>query len=240
MIGCECPTCTSSDPRDKRLRTGLLIEHDGKHLIVDLSADFRQQALRARLNKLDAILITHCHADHVFGLDDIRPLNFRLGPIPVYASTETWKQLRRVFYYIFEAKHVGGGLPQIIPNILENEQEICGLKVGSFDVIHGGTKVNAFRFSNGKSRVAFVTDCNDIPEASLERLRDLDLLIIDALRLKPHSTHLHLEKTLGYIDELRPRRSVLIHMSHDIRHEVVGRTLPDGVELGFDGLQIEL
>jgi phosphoribosyl 1,2-cyclic phosphate phosphodiesterase len=240
MIGCECPTCTSSDPRDKRLRTGLLIEHEGKHLVVDLSADFRQQALRAGLNKLDAILITHCHADHVFGLDDIRPLNFRFGAIPVYASSETWDQLRRVFYYIFEAKHIGGGLPQIIPKTLEDKQEICGLMVDSIDVIHGGTTVQAFRFSDNCGELAFVTDCNLIPEASLDRLRGLDLLIIDALRLKPHSTHLHLEKTLSYIEELRPRRSILIHMSHDIRHEVVGRSLPDGVELGFDGLQIEL
>src|SRR5215470_462149 len=100
MIGCECPTCTSDDPRDRRTRTGLMIEYGGARLIVDLSADFRTQALRERIAKLDAILITHCHADHVFGLDDIRPFNFRHGPIPMFASENTWRQLRKVFYYI--------------------------------------------------------------------------------------------------------------------------------------------
>ena len=240
MIGCECTTCTSTDPKDRRLRTGLLVENQGQHLVVDLSADFRQQALTARLRKLDAILITHCHADHVFGLDDIRPFNFKNGPIPVYASSDTWRQLRRVFYYIFESKHIGGGLPQIITHELENIQEVCGLNVRSIDVVHGPTTVTGFRFDNGKKSFAFITDCNEIPENSLEKLRGLDLLIIDALRLKPHSTHLHLEKTLSYISELRPRRAMLIHMSHDIKHSVVSPLLPDNVELAFDNLEIEL
>ena len=240
MIGCECATCQSKDPRDKRLRTGLLIENGGARLMVDVSTDFRQQALRARLTKLDALLITHCHADHVFGLDDIRPLNFRHGPLDVYASDSTWRELRRVFYYVFEAKHIGGGLPQINPRIINGEFTACGLRVTPVPVIHGKTEVTAFRFDDGQHAVAFVTDCNIIPEASLAQLANLDLLILDALRLKPHPTHLHLEQSLAYIERLRPRRTLLTHMGHDIRHAETSRHLPPGVELAWDELEIEL
>lgn len=240
MIGCDCTTCTSPDPKDHRLRTGLLIENEGQNLVVDLSADFRQQALTAGMRRLDAILITHCHADHVFGLDDIRPFNFKNGPIPVYASNDTWHRLRKVFYYIFEAKHIGGGLPQIVPKEIKDVQEICGLNVRSLDVVHGPTTVTGFRFENSQHSFAFITDCNEIPRESLDKLTDLDLLIIDALRLRPHSTHLHLEKTLSYIAEVRPKRALLIHMSHDIKHSEIAPLLPDNVELAFDNLEVEL
>jgi phosphoribosyl 1,2-cyclic phosphate phosphodiesterase len=239
MIGCECATCRSSDPRDQRLRTGLLVEHDERKLIVDVSTDFRQQALRAGLTKLEAILITHCHADHVFGLDDVRPINFRHGPVDVYAGEATWRDLRRVFAYIFERKHVGGGLPQLNPHVFAGEFEVCGLRVTPIPVIHGTTEVTAFRFADGAHSVAFVTDCNVIPDASLEKLRDLDLLILDALRLKPHPTHLHLEQSLAYVRQLSPRRTLLTHMGHDLRHAEAGRRLPPGVELAYDQLEVE-
>ena len=240
MIGCDCITCGSNDPRDKRLRTGLLIENDDMRLIVDISADFRQQALREHLHRLDAVLITHCHADHVFGLDDIRPFNFRQGPIPVYGSETTWKYLRQVFSYIFESKHIGGGLPQLIPQTIDGEFEVCGLLVTPFDVIHGNGKVTGFRFSDGNKDVAFVTDCNMIPEESLHKMRGLDLLIIDALRYKPHPTHLHLEQSLAYIKDLKPGRALLTHIGHDIKFSDASPHLPYGVDLAYDGLKIEL
>jgi phosphoribosyl 1,2-cyclic phosphate phosphodiesterase len=217
-----------------------MIENCESRMIIDISADFRRQALREKINKLDAILITHCHADHIFGLDDIRPLNFRHGPIPVYASENTWRQLRKVFFYIFEAKHVGGGLPQIIPHTIEDHFEICGLKVTPIPVIHGGTEVTGFRISNGQSDFAFITDCNAIPEDSLNQMRGLELLIIDSLRYKPHPTHLHVEQTLAYISELKPRHALLTHISHDIKYAEASRYLPDGVELAYDGLKIDL
>lgn len=240
MIGCECAVCQSDDPRDKRLRTGLMIEHDGQRLIVDVSADFRQQALREKVDRLDALLITHCHADHVLGLDDIRPINFRHGPIPVFASDITWQGIRRVFYYIFERTHVGGGLAQIVPHTIEGDFDVCGLRVTPFEVIHGRLSVTGFRFSDGTHEVAFITDCNFIPESSLAKLHGLDVLIIDALRFKPHVTHLHLDQTLNYIDELKPRRALLTHMGHDFKHSELSRILPDGVEPAYDGLRIEL
>ena len=239
-LGCDCATCTSDDPRDKRLRTGLMIENHDQRLIVDISTDFRQQALRARIDRLDAILITHAHADHIFGLDDIRPLNFRHGPLPVYASESAWRDLRRVFYYIFEAKYVGGGLPQITPHVIEGEFEVCGLHVTPINVKHGGGDVTAFRFSDGQHEVAFVTDCNLIPEESLEKLRGLDVLILDALRFTPHPTHLHLDQSLAYIAEVRPRRTLLTHMCHDIKHAEASRLLPPDVEFAYDELQIGL
>jgi len=240
MIGCVCEVCQSEDSRDKRLRTGLMVENGDQRLIVDISPDFRQQALREKIDRLDALLITHCHADHVFGLDDIRPINFRHGAIPVYASGITWQGLRRVFYYIFERTHVGGGLAQIIPHTIEGEFDVCGLHVTPFDVIHGKLAVTGYRFSNGKSDFAFITDCNFIPEESLAKLHGLDLLIIDALRFKPHTTHLHLEQTLNYINGLKPRRALLTHMGHDFKHSELSRILPSGVEPAYDGLKLEI
>jgi len=240
MIGCDCATCESDDPRDKRLRTGLLIENGEHQIVIDISPDFRQQALRNDLRRLDALLITHCHADHVFGLDDIRPFNLRQGPLPIYASATTWRQLRRVFSYIFEEKDGGGSLPLVLPFTIENDFEVGGLQVVPFDVNHGGGTVSGFRFSDGHSDAAFITDCNEIPPQSLAKLHGLDVLIIDALRFRPHPTHLHLEKTLAYIAELRPRRALLTHMNHDIKHSQASRDLPAGVEFAFDQLQIEL
>ncbi len=240
MIGCHCATCRSTNPRDQRLRTGLLVEHAGQQLLVDVSTDFRQQALRARIEKVDAVLITHCHADHVFGLDDLRPINFKHGAIPVYASATTWRDLRRVFYYIFERNHVGGGLPQLIPHEFEGTFEVCGLQVTPFPVIHGQSEVTGFRFEADHVSAAFVTDCNLIPAASLDKLRKLDLLILDALRLKPHPTHLHLEQSLAYVAEVKPRRTLLTHVGHEIKYDEWSERLPPGVELAYDGLQIEL
>lgn len=217
-----------------------MIEHGDRRLIVDISADFRHQMLRERVNRIDALLITHCHADHVFGLDDIRPFNFQYGPLPVHASESTWRQLRKVFYYIFESRHIGGGLPQITPHTIDEPFEICGLWVTPFPVIHGKGEVTGFRFSDGVREVAFVTDCNIIPEQSLQQMLGLDLLIIDALRYKPHPTHLHMEQTLAYIDRLKPAQSLLTHIGHDINFADASRHLPDGVALAWDGLKIDL
>lgn len=241
-IGCSCEVCSSTDPRDKRTRTGLMIEHEGKTLQIDISADFRQQILREKITRLDALLITHAHADHIFGLDDIRPFNFRQGVIPVYASESTWKQLHRVFYYIFSppANYVGGGLPMIEQEVIDGPFEAIGLRVTPFPVVHGRMQVTGFRISDGNVEMAFITDCNQIPESSLDLLHGLDLLIIDALRYRPHPTHLHLDQTLAYIDQLKPRRSLLTHMGHDFKHAVASAHLPPGVEMAYDGLQIVL
>lgn len=235
MIGCKCPTCTSSDSRDKRLRASILIENEGRTILVDPSVDFRQQALRANIERIDAIFITHCHADHVFGLDDIRPLNFKIGPIGCYASERTWRDVKHVFSYIFR-RNTPQALPQIVPHTLEGRFCVFGMEVTPLEVIHGKLPVTAFRFQD----VAYVTDCNLIPEETLKRLEGLELLIIDGLRRREHPTHLSLKQTLDYIERLRPKQALITHISHDLKHEEVSRELPANVSMAYDELQITL
>lgn len=237
-IGCDCETCRSDDPRDKRLRVSILIEHANQRILVDTSIDFRQQALRARIRKLDAILITHCHVDHVFGLDDIRPLNFRYGAMGVYANEIAWRDLKRIFQYIFQPTHFGGGLPQLIPHTVEPNAAFSigeDLLVTPLEVIHGKLPVIAYRFND----FAYATDLKTIPDKSLDGLRDLDVLVLDCVRIKPHTTHLCLEEALAYIEDLKPKRAFLTHLNHDILYKRESRALPDNVELAFDELVVE-
>jgi len=237
-IGCTCETCRSEDVRDKRLRVSVLIEHAGKKILVDTSIDFRQQALRAGISKLDAVLITHCHVDHVFGLDDIRPLNFRYGAMGIYANEAAWKGLRRIFHYIFRPTHFGGGLPQLIPHtVVKNASFQIGkdLEILPLEVIHGELPVIAYRFND----FAYATDLKRIPDDAADQLRDLDVLALDCVRFKPHSTHLCLDEALAIIEELKPKRAFLTHLNHDILHARDSRLLPDNVEFAYDGLVAE-
>ncbi len=236
-IGCDCETCLSDDPRDKRLRVSVLIEHRDKKVLVDTSIDFRQQALRAGITHLDAVLITHCHVDHVFGLDDIRPLNFRYGAMGVYANEIAWIDLRRIFQYIFNPTHFGGGLPQLIQHTVLNGAPFCigeDLEITPLEVIHGKLPVIAYRFND----FAYATDLKMIPPASMDGLRGLDVLVLDCVRIKPHSTHLCLDEALDIIADLKPRRAFLTHLNHDILHERDSRLLPNNVEFAFDGLVV--
>ena len=237
-IGCECETCLSEDPRDKRLRVSALVEHAGKKILVDTSIDFRQQALRAGINYLDAVMLTHCHVDHVFGLDDIRPLNFRHGALGVYANEIAWRDLKRIFQYIFEPTHFGGGLPQLIPHTVEPLSSFCigeQIEVTPIEVIHGKLPVIAYRFND----FAYATDLKTIPDSSMAALRGLDTLVLDCVRIKPHSTHLCLEEALAYIEDLKPKKAFLTHMNHDFLHERDSKRLPDNVEFAYDGLVVE-
>jgi phosphoribosyl 1,2-cyclic phosphate phosphodiesterase len=236
-IACDCETCRSDDPRDKRLRVSVLIEHADKRILVDTSSDFRQQALRANIRHLDAVLITHCHVDHVFGLDDIRPLNFRYGAMPIFANEVAWVDLRRIFQYIFIPTHVGGGLPQLIPHTVVHRAPFCigEVEVTPLEVIHGKLPVIAYRFND----FAYATDLKSIPPDSMDGLRGLDVLVLDCVRLKPHSTHLHLEEALAMIADLKPRRAYLTHLNHDILHKRDSRLLPAGVSFAYDGLVVE-
>jgi len=233
-IACDCETCLSDDPRDKRLRVSILIEHAEKTILVDTSSDFRQQALRTNIKFIDAVLITHCHVDHVFGLDDIRPLNFKYGAMPVYANEPAWKDLRRIFKYIFEPDHFGGGLPQLIPhNVQHNSPFSVGdIEVTPIEVIHGKLPVVAYRFND----FAYATDLNFISDQSIELLQGLDVLVLDCVRFKPHPTHLGLNESLAYIERIKPKRAYLTHLNHDIMHGRDSRLLPENVEFAFDGL----
>jgi phosphoribosyl 1,2-cyclic phosphate phosphodiesterase len=234
-VGCDCETCLSDDARDKRLRTSVLIEHDGRNIIIDASTDFRQQALRAAIKRIDAILFTHSHADHCFGLDDTRPIMFRHGAIACFATEVTWEGLRRIYSYVFEPAPYPG-LPRIVPHRIEGDFNLLGLDVEPLTVIHGKLPVTAYRVG----RFAYVTDCNYIPDATCARLLGLDLLVIDALRFKKHPTHMSLDQSLEYIARLKPRRALLTHISHDIKHDETGGHLPEGVEIAYDELTVEV
>jgi len=237
-IGCECETCLSEDPRDKRLRVSIIIEHAGQSLLVDTSSDFRQQALRFGLKRLDGVLITHCHADHIFGLDDIRPLNFRFGALGLYANERAWVDIRRIFKYIFEPSHFGGGLPQVIAHTVYPGAPFCigeQLEVTPLEVTHGRLPVMAYRFND----FAYATDLSEIPPQTMDALCDLDVLVLDCLRFKEHPTHLWAEKALGYVEKLKPRRTYFTHMAHDVKHERDSKRLPDGVEFAYDGLVVQ-
>jgi phosphoribosyl 1,2-cyclic phosphate phosphodiesterase len=177
-----------------------LIEHGGYTVLVDTSSDFRQQALRYGLKWLDAILVTHCHVDHVFGLDDVRPLNFRYGPVGLYANERAWVDIRRIFKYIFEPDHFGGGLPQIIPHIVEPGASFCfgkELRVTPLEVIHGRLPVMAYRFND----FAYATDLSEIPDKTMDALLDLDVLVLDCLRFTKHPTHLWVERALEIVEK---------------------------------------
>ena len=237
FIGCECEVCTSADPRDNRLRVSILIEQGDQKILVDASADFRQQALRHKITRLDAVLITHCHADHIFGMDDLRALNFRQGAIGVYASARAWTDLRRIFQYVFEPTHVGGGLPQLIPHIIEKGATFCfakDLEVTPLEVIHGKLPVTAFRFED----FGYATDLSEIPPDAMNGLRDLDVLVIDCVRNKPHPTHFGLEQALAHIEQLQPKRAFLTHMNHEFLYARDSLKLPKNVQFAYDGLTL--
>lgn len=235
-VGCDCEVCRSEDPKDARLRASVLLQYDGRNVVIDTGTDFRQQALRARLMQLDAVLFTHAHADHIFGLDDIRPYNFRTRKAtPVYADARTWEGLRRVYDYAFNPTPYGG-VPSIEPHVFDGPFEVFGRTIQPLEVIHGRLPVAAFRFGRG----AYVTDCSEIPDATVESLRDLDVLVIDGLRFAEHNTHLTIPKALRYIERIRPNRAYLTHMNHEVRHSVVNAELPEGVELAYDGLVVEV
>jgi len=183
------------------------------------------------------VLITHCHADHIFGLDDIRPLNFRYGALGVYANDRAWVDIRRIFKYIFEPSHFGGGLPQVVPHTVVPGAQFClggDLVITPVEVIHGRLPVMAYRLND----FAYATDLSEIPPATMDQLRGLDVLVLDCLRFTEHPTHLWLDKALDYLEQIKPRRAYLTHIAHDVRHERDSDRLPPGVEWAYDGLVV--
>lgn len=235
-IGCDCRVCRSPDPRDRRLRPSILVRYNGRCVLVDTTPDFRQQALRAGLDRLDAVLLTHAHADHVMGLDDVRPLNHVMrGPIPVYGSPQTLDAIRRIFEYIFSDSPAESSVPRLELHALDGRPfDLFGLEVTPIRLKHGRGEVYGFRFG----AAAYLTDHSEIPEESLALLQGLDVLFLDALRHRPHPTHTTVARALEYIERLRPRRAFLTHICHDLPHEETERSLPPHVRLAYDGLEI--
>jgi phosphoribosyl 1,2-cyclic phosphate phosphodiesterase len=237
MIGCTCEVCRSEDPHDTRLRPSIYLGVDGgPGVLVDTSTDLRQQALTYGVRRVDAILCTHSHADHVMGMDEVRRFNaIKGGAIPLFASPATARELRRIFHYVFEPpEEKGGGLPQIELREIDGPFEIDGLKVQPVPLMHGRLPILGFRFGS----VAYLTDANAIPEAAWPLLEDLDVLILDALRHRPHPTHFSLSEAVAVAERLRPRRTFFTHVCHDLPHAMTNRSLPSGMALAHDGLQL--
>lgn len=235
-IGCKCKVCTSADPRNRRLRPSLLVQWGGHNVVIDTGPDFRQQALAAGITKLDAILYTHAHADHILGIDDLRPFNYhQRGPIPIHCTAPTLDVIQRVFAYIFHAGPSESSRPKIQPVLFDGEPfEVAGLKFLPIPLKHGSGPCHGFRFGSA----AYLTDHSEIPESSLPLLADLDVLFLDALRYKPHPTHSTVDQSLKTVEILKPRRTYFTHLSHDLDHERAEGLLPDGVRLAYDGLEI--
>jgi len=236
-VGCDCSVCHSSDPHDRRTRPSVLIEYGGASVLIDSTPDFREQAIRERIRKLDAVLYTHTHADHILGIDDLRPLSFRHKPnrLPLYARPEAAEFIRGMFRYIFDADYKFGGLPHVELRPITGPLELFGAHFEPVPVIHGETEIDGFRFGSA----AYLTDHSEVPEASLAQLRNLDILFLDALRYKPHPTHSTVENSLRIVDLVKPRRAFFTHICHDLPHEATNATLPPAVRLSYDGMKLD-
>ena len=240
-LGCHCPVCTSSDPRDNRLRPSLLLSRDGQNVVIDTTPDFRQQALRVGMQRLDAVILTHAHADHIFGFDDIRPFCMRQRSIlPVFASKETSRILRGAFAYVFDGKPKLSTVPQVTMNLIDGPIHLLGTTITPIPLIHGDIPVLGFRFGNA----AYLTDFSAVPESSIPLLQDLDELVLDALRDTPHPMHQTVEQALALIDLLKPRRAWFTHIAHELPHAATNERLRSlgypHVQLGYDGLELEI
>jgi phosphoribosyl 1,2-cyclic phosphate phosphodiesterase len=236
-IGCHCAVCTSADPRDQRLRPSILVNYHDRSVIIDTTPDFRQQALRSHMARLDAVLFTHAHADHIMGLDDVRPFNFRQGGvIPIYGSQETLDSIQRCFHYIFDGRRSESAVPRLASHAMGAEPfELFGLEFLPIRLEHGRGTVYGFRFGGA----AYLTDHSEIPAESMEKLHGLDVLFLDALRYKPHPTHSTVERSLKTVEALRPKRAFFTHICHDLGHVRTEEQLPAHVRLAYDGLEIE-
>ncbi len=236
-IGCDCAVCQSTDPKDKRTRPSVMVSYDGHNVLIDTTPDFREQALREKITRVDAVLYTHTHADHILGIDDLRPLSFyhKPGKLPLYATPEAAEFLRNMFRYIFDADYKFGGLPRVEMLPINGAVELFGAKFEPVKVIHGETPILGFRFG----AAAYLTDHSEVPEETIEKLRGVDILFLDALRYKPHPTHSTVEQALRIVEAVEPKRAFFTHICHDLPHEATNETLPENVRLSYDGMKLE-
>lgn len=244
LIHCSCKVCRSKHPRNKRLRASVWLQTRGKSILIDTSPDLRAQAMREKIQRIDAVLFTHPHADHVHGIDELRSYNFiQKQSLPAYANPWTCQELKKKFEYIFYRGPVeGGGVPQLELNEVHGDFEAAGLNFSPIPVPHGSKETLGYRFDG----IAYVTDCSYIPSSSLDRLKGLEVLVLDCLRIKPHPTHLNFDQALELISELRPKKAYLTHLGHEFDYReyhakgVKPPRLPKNVQLAYDGLKIRL
>jgi phosphoribosyl 1,2-cyclic phosphate phosphodiesterase len=238
IIGSKHPVCLSENPKDKRLRVSVLVEWDDYVFVVDCGPDFRQQMLRAGVARIDGIVFTHEHADHTMGLDDIRPFFFRQGDIPLYAHKRVFKSLKKRFDYIFTSKDKYPGVPSVITQNIKNKPFALGnIDVIPIEGLHYKLPVFGFRFKD----FAYLTDMKTVDDEEIEKLKNLEVLVVNALRIEPHISHFNLSEALSFIEKVKPKRAYLTHISHLLGfHNEVQDQLPDNVFLAYDNLQITI
>ena len=238
MIASTDPVCLSKDLKDKRLRSSVLISWDDFSYVIDCGPDFRQQMLRENVQQIDGVLFTHEHADHTAGLDDLRPFCYKIGEMPVYLNQRTLNSLEQRFQYIFSKENRYPGAPSVLPSVIgEIPFFINDLEVMPIKIMHGDLPVTAYRIQD----FAYLTDVKSINDIEKEKLRNLDVLVVNALRIDAHPTHFNLQEALDFVDEIKPKKTYFTHISHKLGfHKEVSKKLPKSVYLAFDGLKIEV
>ena len=236
MLGCDCETCTSEDPRDRRFRSSLLLRWRDTVVVIDTTPEFRLQMLRARCQSLDAVLLTHCHADYVAGLDDVRPFSFgNSRRIPVYGNAENLGLIKKRFDYVWNAPQIGGGLPKIELRPVTDPFVIDQVEIVPVPIQHGIISIYGYRVGN----MAYISDVSAIPESSMALLQGVEILIIDAVRYRPHATHFHLDAAIEASRAIGAKQTYFTHLNHDFLHRRLAAELPAGMAPAYDGLLLE-
>ena len=238
MIGSNDPVCLSHNSKDKRLRSSIMISWDDNRYIIDCGPDFRQQMLRENIQAINGVLFTHEHSDHTAGIDDLRPYTYKMGEVPIYAQERVIESLKIRFSYIFETENRYAGAPKLIENIIDSNSFMLNeVQVTPIAVMHGKLPITGYRFGN----VAYITDLKTMSDHEKKKLVNLDVLIVNALRITAHPTHLNLEEAISFVNEIKPKRAYFTHISHKLGfHEEVEKILPENVFLSYDGLEIKL
>ncbi len=238
MIASNHPVCLSEDPKDARLRSSILISWSKYSYVIDCGPDFRQQMLREKVQLINGVLFTHEHADHTAGLDDLRPFCYKIGEMPIYLNEITLESLELRFQYIFNKENRYPGAPSVMPNLVDNSPFfIEDLRVIPIEVMHGNLPVTAYRILD----FAYLTDVKSITKLEKEKLKNLDVLVVNALRIEEHPTHFNLQEALDFVDEIQPKKAFFTHISHKLGfHSEVSKNLPENIFLAFDGLKISV
>lgn len=236
MIASNDPVCLSKDVKDKRLRSSVLISSDEASYVIDCGPDFRQQMLRENVQLVEGVLFTHEHADHTAGLDDLRPYCYKIGEMPIYLNKRTLESLEQRFQYIFSKENRYPGAPSVQPTIVDNQSfKLGNLNVTPIQVLHGNLPILGYKIEN----IAYLTDVKTIETSEIDKLKNLDVLIVNALRLEAHPTHFNLEEALDFVAKIKPKKTYFTHISHKLGfHKEVSKNLPPNVYLAYDGLKI--